>query len=116
MKTWTDLGDVISDGCTSIPKTHPRYAEVLAAGDQVVTPEPAPVVPAQEMRVILARLTNAETSAIFGSADPLVIKFRNMALAVGAVRQDDPDAQAGFAYLVSQGLLAASRPAELLAP
>ena len=70
----------------------------------------------QSAEVVFLRLTDAERVAIFTSTDAQVIKFRELAKLRGVIRADSPDAQAGFAYLVAQGLLAQSRVAELLAP
>lgn len=95
------------------PSEQNAAADIAAAIANPVLPVAAQI---QDARVVLSRLTNAETSAIFGSVDPVVIRIRSMALAVGAVSSADADAAAGFAYLVAQGLLAPDRPAQLLAP
>jgi hypothetical protein len=76
---------------------------------------PAPVVILTPLTVI-ARLSAIEQAAIFTSVDPEVCVWRAMAIAAQEIRTDDARTAAGFALLVSKGLLAAGRPAELLAP
>ncbi len=65
---------------------------------------------------VISRLTDAEKLAILTSTDPQVIVWRYTAVAAREVHSDDPRTVQGMALLVSKGLLAPNRPAELLAP
>lgn len=65
---------------------------------------------------LIARLTPSEQLAIFTSTHPAVCVWRGMAGAALEIRSDDPRTAEGLAALVSLGILAAYRPAQLLAP
>lgn len=87
------------------------------AVDDIIDNPPSPPAPVVVLTplTIISRLTPAEQVAIFTSSDPEVIVWRVQALAALDIRSDDPRTADGFDLLVSKGLLAPSRPAELMA-
>jgi len=64
---------------------------------------------------IIRRLTPTEYAAIQASADPEVLTLADELVSEGHITIDDPRLVAGLTRLVAIGLLAPSRPAEILA-
>lgn len=88
--------------------------ETLIAAIENPVAEEVPVTILTPLTII-SRLTPLEAAGIFTSTDPEVCVWRNMACAAQEIRTDDPRTALGFALLVSKGLLAEGREAELMA-
>lgn len=65
---------------------------------------------------VISRMTQQEQAAILASDDAAVRVWVGMAGAALEIRSDDPRTDQGFALLVSKGLLAEARVAELMQP
>ncbi len=92
------------------------YQAWLAAGN---TPNPAPAVIPPPVRLtflqFLALFTQAEQTALIGSADPQMKLFILEAAGTGDITLDDPRVKAGLDYAVSLGFITAAREARILA-
>lgn len=100
----------------SDPDTFPEVPDSTLS-EAITNPPPSPPsVVVLTPLALISRMTDAEKVAVFTSADPDVIVWRNMAVAALDIRSDDPRTKAGFDLLVAKGVLVANRPAELLAP
>jgi hypothetical protein len=92
-------GEPVVDGAAKVVRVKPA-----------APPPPAPLTP---LRFRL-RLTQAERTAIRGSADPVVVDFLDLLNHAQEVRVDDPNTVAGLGYMESAGLLDAGRAAAIL--
>lgn len=94
-------------------------SEELAAAEiafALAHPPAFPVVRRQDTRVILDRLTEAESAALTACTHAGIRLLILKASSTGAIRDDDPDFPAAVAGLHALGIIAATRWDALFAP
>jgi hypothetical protein len=91
----------------------PEGGEIRTGESAQSEPDPLPQVATtfrrQDTDVILARLTEAETVALFSSADPRVKALIAKATATGGIRDDDPRFPQARTLLAALGIIAFGR-------